>query len=129
MNLDGLASSFTWEYDETSGFLNRLTYPNGMVRSNIYLPVSYTHLDVYKRQKPHRQTAFVNKMFKEREHCSAVRAFRLSLIHIFFRPPCQANALRMRGGGEKFKDIPFHVVHMVFQVPGRITDTNDGTPR
>ena len=38
MNLDGLASSFTWEYDETSGFLNRLTYPNGMVRSNIYLP-------------------------------------------------------------------------------------------
>ncbi|WP_354833507.1 hypothetical protein ABGM91_02790 [Akkermansia muciniphila] len=36
MNLDDLASSFTWEYDETSGFLNRLTYPNGMVRSNIY---------------------------------------------------------------------------------------------
>ena len=38
MNLDGLASSFTWEYDETSGFLNRLTYPNGMVRRNIYHP-------------------------------------------------------------------------------------------
>ncbi len=38
MNLDDLASSFTWEYDETSGFLNRLTYPNGMVRSNIYHP-------------------------------------------------------------------------------------------
>ena len=38
VNLDGLASSFTWEYDETSGFLNRLTYPNGMVRRNIYHP-------------------------------------------------------------------------------------------
>ena len=38
VNLDGLASSFTWEYDETSGFLNRLTYPNGMVRRNIYYP-------------------------------------------------------------------------------------------
>ena len=38
VNLDGLASSFTCEYDETSGFLNRLTYPNGMVRRNIYHP-------------------------------------------------------------------------------------------
>ena len=38
VNLDGLASSFTWEYDETSGFLNRLTYPNGIVRRNIYHP-------------------------------------------------------------------------------------------
>ena len=36
MNLEGLASSFTWEYDETSGFLNRFTYPNGMVRNNTY---------------------------------------------------------------------------------------------
>ena len=38
MNLEGLASPFTWEYDETSGFLNRFTYPNGMVRSNTYHP-------------------------------------------------------------------------------------------
>ena len=38
VNLDGLASSFTWEYDETSGFLNPLTYPNGTVRRNIYHP-------------------------------------------------------------------------------------------
>ena len=38
MNLEGLASPFTWEYDETSGFLNHLTYPNGMVRSNTYHP-------------------------------------------------------------------------------------------
>ena len=36
MNLEGLASSFTWEYDPISGFLNHLTYPNGMVRSNTY---------------------------------------------------------------------------------------------
>ena len=38
MNLEGLASPFTWEYDETSGFLNQLSYPNGMVRSNTYHP-------------------------------------------------------------------------------------------
>ena len=38
MNLEGLGSPFTWEYDETSGFLNRFTYPNGMVRSNTYHP-------------------------------------------------------------------------------------------
>ena len=38
MNLEGLASSFTWEYDPTSGFLNHLTYPNGMVRCNTYHP-------------------------------------------------------------------------------------------
>ena len=38
MNLEGLASPFTWEYDETSGFLNQLSYPNGMVRSNMYHP-------------------------------------------------------------------------------------------
>ncbi|KAA3193724.1 RHS repeat-associated core domain-containing protein, partial [Akkermansia sp. BIOML-A48] len=31
-------SPFTWEYDETSGFLNQLSYPNGMVRSNTYHP-------------------------------------------------------------------------------------------
>ena len=37
-NLEGLASSFTWEYDLTSGFLNHLTYPNGMVRCNTYHP-------------------------------------------------------------------------------------------
>ena len=38
MNLEGLKSSFTWQYDQTSGFLNYLTYPNGMVRSNSYHP-------------------------------------------------------------------------------------------
>ena len=38
MNLEGLESSFTWRYDPTSGFLNHLTYPNGMVRSNTYHP-------------------------------------------------------------------------------------------
>ncbi|KAA2311282.1 sugar-binding protein, partial [Bacteroides caccae] len=38
MNMEGLASPFTWEYDETSGFLNQLSYPNGMVRSNTYHP-------------------------------------------------------------------------------------------
>ena len=38
MNLEGLKSSFTWRYDPTSGFLNRLTYPNGMVRCNTYHP-------------------------------------------------------------------------------------------
>ena len=38
MNLEGLASPFTWEYDETNGFLNRLTCPNGMVRSNTCHP-------------------------------------------------------------------------------------------
>lgn len=34
INLEGLKSPFTWEYDQTSGFLNHLTYPNGMVRNN-----------------------------------------------------------------------------------------------
>ena len=38
MNLEGIASPFTWQYDPTSGFLNQLTYPNGMVRSNTYHP-------------------------------------------------------------------------------------------
>ncbi len=38
MNLEGIASPFTWQYDPTSGFLNHLTYPNGMVRCNTYHP-------------------------------------------------------------------------------------------
>lgn len=38
MNLEGLESAFTWQYDSTSGFLNHLTYPNGMVRQNTYHP-------------------------------------------------------------------------------------------
>ena len=38
MNLEGLESPFTWQYDPTSGFLNHLTYPNGMVRQNTYHP-------------------------------------------------------------------------------------------
>ncbi|MCM0686995.1 sugar-binding protein, partial [Akkermansia sp. B2-R-115] len=38
MNLEGLKSSFSWQYDPTSGFLNYLTYPNGMVRQNTYHP-------------------------------------------------------------------------------------------
>ena len=38
MNLEGLKSPFTWQYDSTSGLLNHLTYPNGMVRSNTYHP-------------------------------------------------------------------------------------------
>ena len=38
MNLEGLETPFTWNYDETSGFLNRLTYPNGMIRNNTYHP-------------------------------------------------------------------------------------------
>ncbi len=36
MNLEGLASPFTWEYDTANGFLAQLSYPNGMVRSNSY---------------------------------------------------------------------------------------------
>ena len=38
INLEGIVSPFTWEYDPTSGFLNHLTYPNGMVRQNTYHP-------------------------------------------------------------------------------------------
>ncbi|MEI3559508.1 MAG: RHS repeat-associated core domain-containing protein [Akkermansia muciniphila] len=38
MNLEGIVPPFTWEYDQTSGFLNQLTYPNGMVRCNTYHP-------------------------------------------------------------------------------------------
>jgi len=38
MNLEGLDTPFTWEYDETSGFLNQLSYPNGMIRRNTYHP-------------------------------------------------------------------------------------------
>ena len=38
MNLEGLASPFTWEYEETSGFVKQLSYPNGMVRKNTYHP-------------------------------------------------------------------------------------------
>ncbi|GKI07338.1 hypothetical protein CE91St26_20460 [Akkermansia muciniphila] len=38
MNLEGLEYPFTWQYDQTSGFLNYLTYPNGMVRCNTYHP-------------------------------------------------------------------------------------------
>ena len=38
MNLEGLESPFTWQYDQTSGFLHHLTYPNGMVRCNTYHP-------------------------------------------------------------------------------------------
>ena len=38
MNLEGMESPFTWEYDQTSGFLNYLNYPNGMVRTNTYHP-------------------------------------------------------------------------------------------
>jgi len=38
MNLEGIASPFTWQYDPTSGFLHSLTYPNGMVRQNTYHP-------------------------------------------------------------------------------------------
>ncbi|MFR6078079.1 RHS repeat domain-containing protein [Akkermansia sp.] len=38
INLEGIASPFTWEYDPTSGFLNYLNYPNGMVRCNTYHP-------------------------------------------------------------------------------------------
>ena len=38
INLEGIASPFTWQYDPTSGFLNYLNYPNGMVRTNTYHP-------------------------------------------------------------------------------------------
>ncbi|MCL6656436.1 sugar-binding protein [Akkermansia sp. Marseille-P6666] len=38
MNLEGLEYPFTWQYDPTSGFLNYLTYPNGMARCNTYHP-------------------------------------------------------------------------------------------
>ena len=38
MNLEGLKSPFTWRYDQTTGFLHHLTYPNGMVRCNTYHP-------------------------------------------------------------------------------------------
>ncbi|MFR8201303.1 RHS repeat domain-containing protein [Akkermansia sp.] len=38
INVEGLDAPFMWEYDETSGFLNQLSYPNGMVRKNIYHP-------------------------------------------------------------------------------------------
>ena len=51
VNLDGLASSFTWEYDETSGFLNRLTYLNGMVRSTSNIPSSTSWLPLAMRSR------------------------------------------------------------------------------
>lgn len=38
MNLEGLDSPFTWEYDNTSGFLKNMSYPNGIVRRNSYHP-------------------------------------------------------------------------------------------
>ena len=38
MNLEGLDSPFTWEYDKTSGFLKNMSYPNGVVRRNSYHP-------------------------------------------------------------------------------------------
>lgn len=38
MNLEGLDTPFTWEYDNTSGFLKQLVYPNGMIRKNIHHP-------------------------------------------------------------------------------------------
>ena len=38
MNLEDIASPFTWQYDSTIGLLNHLTYPNGMVRTNTYHP-------------------------------------------------------------------------------------------
>ncbi|KAA3298054.1 RHS repeat-associated core domain-containing protein, partial [Akkermansia sp. BIOML-A8] len=38
VNLEGLDTPFTWEYDETSSFLKQLSYPNGMVRRNTYHP-------------------------------------------------------------------------------------------
>ena len=38
MNMEGLDTPFTWEYDETNGFLKQLSYPNGMVRKNTYHP-------------------------------------------------------------------------------------------
>ena len=38
MNMEGLSNSFIWEYDETNGFLNQLSYPNGMIRKNTYHP-------------------------------------------------------------------------------------------
>ena len=39
VNLEGLDTPLTWEYDETSSFLKQLSYPNGMVRRNTYHPV------------------------------------------------------------------------------------------
>ena len=38
MDLEELTSPFTWEYDNVSGFLKQLSYPNGLVRKNIYHP-------------------------------------------------------------------------------------------
>ena len=38
MNLEDLDIPFTWEYEETSGFVKQLSYPNGMVRKNTYHP-------------------------------------------------------------------------------------------
>ncbi|MCD8062491.1 MAG: hypothetical protein LUE13_09180 [Akkermansiaceae bacterium] len=38
MNMEELDTPFTWEYDDTSGFLSQLSYPNGMVRRNTYHP-------------------------------------------------------------------------------------------
>ena len=41
MNLEGLEYPFTWQYDPTSGFLNYLTYPNGMALSLIHIYVLF----------------------------------------------------------------------------------------
>ncbi|MFR0849006.1 RHS repeat domain-containing protein [Akkermansia sp.] len=41
MNMEGLDTPFTWQYDQISGFLNQLSYPNGMVRRNTYHPQLY----------------------------------------------------------------------------------------
>ena len=38
MNMEGLDTPFTWQYDQISGFLNQLSYPNGMIRKNTYHP-------------------------------------------------------------------------------------------
>ena len=38
MAMDGHDKTFTWSYDPASGFLSQLSYPNGMVRNDNYLP-------------------------------------------------------------------------------------------
>ena len=38
MTVDGNDQTFTWGYDTAGGFINRLAYPNGMVRQDACLP-------------------------------------------------------------------------------------------
>lgn len=57
MNLEGLDTPFTWEYDPTSGFLNYLTYPNGMDLTNSFHPGLNLLTAISYKNSPNGETA------------------------------------------------------------------------